>query len=159
MALAGNVYSAIFAGVAVTAQQDLFEVAPTTDAAVVIHAIYLSQSTEVGDAQEEGLSLLIKRGATVTGSGGTTPTPSAMGGNTAAAFGGTTKVNNTTKANTGTILTLHADNWNVRAPYLWIPTPDYRPVVPPSGRLTVELGTTPADSITMSGTIYFEEIG
>lgn len=162
MALAGGIYSVIFNAVAVTAQQDFFEIAAAADSIVVIHALYLSQSTEVGDAQEEGLNIQIKRGvATTTGSGGTTPTPQAMSPDVVAAFGGVTKVNNTTKQTAGTITTLHADNWNVRAPYLWIPTPDYRPVLAPgtTNRITVELGTTPADSITASGTLYFEEIG
>jgi hypothetical protein len=42
-------------------------------------------------------------------------------------------------------------------PIWW--TPETRPVLSPSGRLIVELQTTPADALTMSGTLYFEEIG
>jgi hypothetical protein len=38
-------------------------------------------------------------------------------------------------------------------------TPETRPILSPSRRLTVELVNAPADSITMSGTILFEEIG
>jgi hypothetical protein len=41
----------------------------------------------------------------------------------------------------------------------YIPTPESRIDLSPSQRLTVELLTTPLDSITMSGTIIFEEIG
>jgi len=154
----GMLYTATFAGVAVTAQQDFFELAAPADCVVLIHQIQLSQSTEVGDAQEEGLSLLFKRGATTTGSGGSTPTPSPIDFGYAAA-GSTTKVNNTTKATAGTIVTMAADNWNVRSPYLWLPTPELRFTLSPSQRFTLELATTPADSITMSGTLWFEEIG
>ncbi len=154
----GRKYTVQFNGVAVTAQQDFFELVAPADAVVVVHDIHLSQSTEVGDAQEEGLSILWKSGQTTSGSGGSAPTaaPVELGD---AAFGGTTEVNNTTKASTGTIVTHHAWNWNVRMPFDVIFTPETRPVLSPSRRATLELGTTPADSITVSGYITFEEIG
>lgn len=151
-------YTASFAGVAVTAQQDLFEITAPSDCAVLIHQIKLSQSTEVGDAQEEGLSLLFKRGATTSGSGGSAPTPAPLDFGYAAC-GSAAETNNTTKATSGTIVTLDTDNWNERSPYLWLPTPELRITLSPSQRFTLELGTTPADSITMSGTLTFEEIG
>ncbi len=151
-------YTVQFNGVAVTAQQDLFEYTAPADSVVFIHWAKLAQSTEVGDAQEEGLSILIKRGATTTGSGGTTPTPSPTEFGFAAA-GGTAKVNNTTKATAGTIVTLDADVWNVRMQAIWLWTPETRLVLSPSQRFTIELGTTPADSITMNGTLCLEEIG
>jgi len=151
-------YTVPFNAVAVTAQQDFFELNVPTDAVVIVHAVELSQSSEVGDAQEEGLNILMKRGATTSGTGGTVPTaqPIETG---SSAFGGTVEVNNTTKATAGTIVTLRAENWNVRMPYLWLPTPEMRFILGPSSRFTVELATTPADSITMSGTLTFEEIG
>jgi hypothetical protein len=154
----GLMYSVVFTGVAVTAQQDFFEITAPSDAVVYIHNVVLSQSSEVGDAQEEGLSLLFKRGATTTGSGGTTPTavPTEFG---SPASGSVCKVNNTTKATAGTITTLHSENWYIRGPFPGLPTPEIRHVLSPGQRYTVELATTPADSITVSGTLYFEEIG
>jgi hypothetical protein len=154
----GLMYSLQFTGVAVAAQQDLFELTAPSDAVVLIHNVVLSQSTEVGDAQEEGLSILMKRGATTTGSGGTTPTAQPLEFGSPAA-GSTCKVNNTTKATGGTIGTLHSENWYIRGPFPGMPTPETRHVLSPGQRYTVELATTPADSITMSGTLYFEEIG
>lgn len=151
-------YSAVFNAVAVTAAQDLFEVVSPADAIVIFHSIELSQSTEVGDAMEEGLNLLFKRGQTTSGTGGTAPTPVPVETGSSA-FGGTVEVNNTTKASTGTIVTMKADNWNVRSPYLYLPTPEMRWIMGPSTRMTVELVAAPADSITMSGTIWFEELG
>jgi hypothetical protein len=154
----GMIYSVVFSSVAVTAQQDFFEYTAPSDAVAVIHSVELTQSTDVGDAASEGLAILHKRGATVSGSGGSTPTPAPLElGFTAA--GGVAKVNNTTKANTGTIVTMHSSNWIIQSPYLWLPTPEYRHVLSPSQRYTVELGTTPADSITVSGTLIVEEIG
>jgi hypothetical protein len=152
-------YAATFAGVAVTAQQDFFEVTAPSDAIVVIHSVEITQSTDVGDAAAEGLSILHKRGATATGTGGSqavTPAPLEFG---FAAAGGVTDTNNTAKASGGTIVTLHASNWIIQQPYLWLPTPEMRHVLSPSQRYTVELATTPADSITVSGTLVFEEIG
>lgn len=153
-----RLYTVVFSSVAVTAQQDFFEIAGPSDAITVVHDWILTQSTEVGDAQEEGLAILVKRGATVTGSGGSTPTPSPLEFGDVA-YGGVTKVNNTTKAGTGTIVTMGSYNWNVRVPFQFIYTPETRPVLSPSQRLTIELATTPADSITVSGTITFSEIG
>lgn len=154
----GRLYTAQFNGVAATAQQDLFEINCPADAIVVIHEIGVFQTTEVGDAQEEGLSLLLKSGATTSGSGGTTPTavPRELGD---AAFGGTVEVNNTTKATGGTIVTHMAWAWNVRMPFQHVFTPETRPILSPSRRGTLELATTPADSITLSGYIVFEEVG
>lgn len=154
----GRKYTVQFTGVAVTAQQDFFEVVAPADAVVVVHDIHLSQSTEVGDAAEESLSVMWKSGSTTSGSGGSTPTaiPIELGD---AAFGGTCEANNTTKATVGTIVTHHAWNWNIRMPFDRIFTPETRPILSPSRRGTLELGTTPADSITISGTMTIEEIG
>jgi hypothetical protein len=152
------IYSVVFSSVAVTAQQDFFEYTAPSDAIAVIHSVELTQSTDVGDAAAEGLAILHKRGATVSGSGGSTPTPAPLDFGYAAA-GGVAKVNNTTKANTGTIVTMHSSNWIIQSPYLWLPTPEYRHILSPSQRYTIELGTTPADSITVSGTLIVEDVG
>jgi hypothetical protein len=153
------IYTAVFAGVAVTAQQDFFEITSPADAVTIIHAVKLANLTEIGDVAEEMLSILHKRGATTTGTGGSqaiTPQPVETG---SSAYGGVVDTNNTTKASGGTIVTLDADGWNIRSPYLWLPTPELRPILGPSVRFTVELATTPVDSITINGCCYFEELG
>lgn len=153
----GRMYTAQFSGVVVSAQQDFFEINAAATKIVILHAIYLTQSTEVGDAAEEMLQVLIKRGATTSGSGGSAPTAVAMDPQDPA-FAGTVEANNTTKATAGTIVTLHSECFNERAGWVYLPTPEMRLFIPPSGRLTVELATTPADALTMNGTIYFEEM-
>jgi hypothetical protein len=153
------IYTAVFNAVNVTAQQDLFEITSPTDAITIIHALELSQSSEVGDVQEEMLNILFKRGQTTSGTGGTQALASNPVETGSSAYGGVVDVNNTTKATAGTIVTLRADNWNVRMPYLWMPTPEMRPITGPGIRMTIELATTPADAITMSGTLWFEELG
>jgi hypothetical protein len=156
--MAGRVYSAQFSGVAVTAQQDFFEVNAPADAVVEILEIHLSQDTEVKDAEEEQLTLALKTGATTSGSGGSTPTAVAreLG---MPAFGGTVEANNTTKASAGTIVTHETHSWNVRGPFDRIFTPETTIIVSPSARFTFELTKTPGDSITMSGFVVFREIG
>lgn len=85
-----------------------------------------------------------------------TPVPLSLGD---AAFGGTCEANNTTQASTGTIVTKYVWNWNIRGPFDKIFTPETRPMISPSARMCIELPAAPADSITMSGSITFEEIG
>jgi hypothetical protein len=154
-------YVVTFASVAVTAQQDFFEIPVPSTKVIVVHSVELTQSTDVGDAAAEGLAILHKRGVGATsGSGGTTnivPTKLQTGDGTSAITAA--EINNTTKMTSGTITTLHSSNWIIQSPYLWLPTPEMRHVLAPSEKYTVELATTPADSITCSGTIVFEEIG
>jgi len=154
----GRMYSAVFEKVAVAAAQDLFEVIAPADAAVVIHAVYFGQDIDFGDAEAELIGILMHRDNTspTSGSGGSVPTAQPLSAGDAA-FGGTTDVNNTTQAAEGAML--HADTWNVAAGYQMIWTPETRPVIAPSGMFIVEIQVAPTDSITMSGTIYFEELG
>lgn len=154
----GRIYTAQFTDVAVTAIQDLFEIVAPADAIVVIHDVHFSQKTDVGDAAEEILNIQFTSGHTTSGSGGSsvTPVPRELGD---AAFGGTCEANNTTQALSGTIVTRFSQNWNIRGPFDKIWTPETRPILSPSMRACFELPVAPADSITMSGTVTFEEIG
>lgn len=155
MDISGRMYTGVFNAVAVTAQQDFFELVAPADAIVVVHEIHITNTT---DTDSEMLNISIKRGQTTSGSGGTavTANPNSLGD---AAFGGTVEANNTTKASAGTITTHHAEGVNVINGFHYIPVPKARLILSPSQRMTVELQTTPADSITMSGVIIFEEIG
>lgn len=150
-----TMFVATFTGVAMTAQQDLFEVVAPSGAPVCLHRCVITQGTELGDTGEEELQILFKRGQTTSGSGGTGPT-AVDTGLTGYTFGGTIEVNNTTKASAGTILTLHSEYWNVRGSFDWLPTPEGRLWIPAGGRGTIELASTPADSITASGTLLLE---
>jgi hypothetical protein len=118
----------------------------------------LGQNTDVGDAAEEILDIQLTSGHTTSGSGGSavTPVPREFGD---AAFGGTVERNNTTQASAGTIVEHHNWSWNIRAPFDRVFTPEEMPILSPSRRACLELPAAPADSITMSGTITFEEIG
>lgn len=150
-------YSATFSAVAITAAQDLFEINAPSTKPVVILGCELGQYTEVGDAQDEFLSLTFVTGYTTSGSGGSafTALPLDPGD---AAFGGTVEINNTTVANTGTAAIRHASAWSVRGQYIWLPPPEMRVIIAAAGRGVLRI-TAPADSVTTNGTIYFAEIG
>ncbi len=154
----GRMYSCQFSGSAATVQVDFFEIAAPATRAIEIMSVHLSQGTEIADAAEEMLLVLIKSGQTVSGSGGAagTAVPRAKGSSAAASA---LETMNTTKANTGTIVTHFAQYWNIRVPLDIIFTPETTIMLPPSERLTIELGTTPADSITFAGTLVFYEHG
>jgi hypothetical protein len=153
----GRQYSVIFSAVAVTAAQDLFEITPADDKPVRLRGLFVGQTSDAGDANDELLQVQIIRGYTTSGSGGSAPTPAPLSSiDTAAGF--TAEVNNTTVANTGTAVTLHADTFNVRAGYqLWFP-PENCPMASQANTTIVVRITAPADSLTMSGTLYVEEL-
>lgn len=154
-----SIFSAAFADVAVTAEQDVFELVAPADSKIAIKEIRLGQYTDAGDAAAELLGVTVWKGFTTSGSGGQSVAAVNRQGHAGAA-GSTTTIerNNTTRAQDGTGVLLHADAWNTQVPYLWMAdTPD-RIVIPVGGRVVIRI-TAPADSITMNGTVLFEEIG
>ena len=154
----GRIYTAVFEGVAVTAQQDFFAVQCTASVPVRLISCRIGQSSDAGDAQDEMLRIRIQRGMTSDGSGGGTVTPrpvDVLVGGTAAS---TVRINDTTPASGGTIHVLLADVFNVRAGWIYMPVPEERIVCAVSTRIAIGLLTTPADSLTMSGALAFEEI-
>ncbi|MEQ1675071.1 MAG: hypothetical protein ABL876_00140 [Chitinophagaceae bacterium] len=158
MGSGSRLYTVSFTEVAVTAAQDLFEITPADDKPIAIHGLFFTQSTEIGDAQEEFIRFQVIRGHTTSGSGGTAPTPVPLNPNDTAA-GFTAEVNNTTIASAGTTTVLHAGTFNERIGLeLWLP-PEVRWMASQANTtLVVRTGTTVADSVTVSGTLYVEEL-
>jgi hypothetical protein len=153
----GFLYVASFENVAVTAAQDLFSLLPATQRPCVLHACYISQSTELGDAAEEQLRVIIKRGGTTVGSGGTAATEYALDPSAPTASA-SVRYNDTTAVTTGTIINLHAETFNVRNGWIYLPTPEMRIKVRSAEFLEVYLAAAPTDSVTMGGTLYWEEL-
>lgn len=153
----GILYSVTFQAVAITAIQDLFEITPADDHPVYLHGVFINQHTDVGDAAEEILRWSVVRGHTTGGSGGSTPTARSLTRGSTAGFAA--EANNTTIASDGTTHTLHADGFNVRAGlgHWW--TPETRPGASQADTtLVVRLVAAPADSVTVDGTLYVEEL-
>jgi hypothetical protein len=154
----GRIYTVQFENVAVTAAQDFFEIAPASNTPVALHALLLTQSSDVGDAEEEMLRVSIVRGHSTGGSGGSAGTENPLSPlDTAAAF--VAEINNTTIASAGTPLTLLSYSFNIRAGLeLWFP-PELRPICTAAQtNIVVRLHSTPADSLSMSGTVFVEEL-
>ncbi len=161
-----NLFTASFAGVGITGAQDLFALLAHATSRLAICRIEVMQYSDVGDAASEILAYTLKRGATVAGSGGTAPTPVNIKGHTGARAATTVvRVNDTTQAGTGTIVTVNAGAFNIQAGLLYAPKyggPDQideRITVEAGSRFVVSLDSAPADSLTSSGSILFEEIG
>jgi len=157
----GRIYQIPIAFAAQTAQIDFFELTAAAEKPCVIHEIYIANSTDVGDAQEEMLTLKLKRasGSVTSGSGGSTPTPVPIDPDDAAS-GLTAEVNNTTKllVGSGTITDERLFSWNVRTAFEKVFTPETRPRIKGGEKKVLELTTTPTDSITMGGYVLVEEI-
>lgn len=156
-----RVYTVVFEAVSVTAAQDFFELTPADDKPVDILAVVLTQvgNADIGDTAEELLRWSIIRGHATGGSGGSAPTPRPVDRSGPAA-GFAAEVNNTTIASTGTTHILHADAFNVRAPFIWIPPPGMECEASQADTtMVVRLNTAPADAITLSGTLYVAEAG
>lgn len=160
----GRMYHGQFNAVSVSATtpQDIFELLAPSDAILRVHSWAIFQTSDTGDAAEELLGLETVRGvgSVTSGSGGSTVTTQPLeDGDTAT--GATLEANNTTRmaAGSGSLDTLEKYGWNVRIPMQVIYTPETRPTVSPGNRWTLALLVGPADPITMSGMITFEEIG
>ena len=153
----GRTYAITFEAVAVTAAQDLVSVLPATQKPIVLHAVYVSQSTELGDAAEEQLRIAIVRGNTTVGSGGGAFTPLPLSPNDAAA-GATARINDTTPASAGTAVNMHVETFNVRAGWIYLPTPECRIATKNAEFLCIRLLAAPADSVTMGCTVLIEEL-
>lgn len=134
---------------AFTAQIDIFEILAAAGKPIVLLGWEFGQTSEVGDAQEEELILILKRvtGAPTSGSGGGTPTFQSVRPNDTAA-GVTIETGNTTKLTGGTSVEMERFTWNVRQSSLYVPVPESRIVADAGTRLVLELATTPADSIS-----------
>jgi hypothetical protein len=147
-------------GTAFTAQIDVFELLSAAGKPGVLISFELGQTSEVGDTQEEMLTLVLKRvtGAPTSGSGGGTSTFQSTRPNDTAP-GATLETGNTTKLTGGTSVEVGRWAWNVRMPLLYMPVPEERIVFDAATRLVLELVTTPADSISgIQGRISVGEI-
>ena len=151
-------YSAQFSDVAVTAAQDFFSLLVGDDEPISLLGCVISQNTDVGDAAAEALTVRIIRGWGTVGSGGSAPTPINLDARGGAATT-TLRANDTTEASAGTDVTLHSEVWNIRMPFIYMPIPELRIRVDQADDiLSISLITVPADSITVSGTVYWEEL-
>lgn len=153
----GRVYTFSTGLRAVTAAVDLLEITAAATKALRILRVTVSQSSDYGDSNAEGLQVQLARAAT-TGSTGTPTTvtgrPHSPGD---AAFAGSAKFGNDVDAGTQTPIVDEA--WNAQAGFQWAPANDQYIEVAPSGIFVVHLSKIPADSLDILTTVTVEEIG
>ena len=154
-----RIYTVSFLAVAVTVQVDLFELTPADDKPIEVLALFVGQSSDAGDAQAELMAYSVIRGFTASGSGGTATTPRPVSrSDTAAGF--TAETCNTTLATTGTTNQLHADTFHVGSGEKLILSEGMEwSASQADTSLVIRLAAAPADSLTMSGTVYVREQG
>lgn len=159
-----RIYTVVMAEQTITAANtdvDWLEVLPADDRPVKLRGIVLSQRSEVGDAQEEGLRFRILRlaSAVTSGSGGTDPSgvPADPGD---AADGFAEETGNPTVATTSGATEVFAEfAWNIRnSPYeMWWPDAEFACKAREGSAIIVRQETTVVDDIVAEGTFYIEE--
>jgi hypothetical protein len=151
------IFAATFTGIGVTAAQDLFELVAGARR-VLVREVVLGQYSEFGTGTAELLPISLIRGNTTAGSGGTAITPGNVSGHAAAAAAVSAVTrNNTTVASGGSPADLRAEAWNIQIPWIWRPILDECFILEAGQLFAVRLNSAPADSITMTGTLLFEE--
>ncbi len=152
----GQMYTASVGAVAVTALQDFFQLLASATVPIIVHSVRLGQSSDAGDSEAEMLRVALGTAdMTVNGSGGSTTTPASHSPGSPAAVT-VAETNNTTQATVNTVI--YEDVFNVQAGYLWVGTPEERILVLPTEAFIVELPAAPGDSLTMSGSVTFQEL-
>lgn len=150
--MSGRMYTISFEDVAATVAQDLWQIEAVTVPAT-IHQISISQSSDFGDAAAENLVIKMRRVTDVL----TNVTAEALLDTGDAAALADLNVNDTTQLVTG-VDTIWSEAWNIALPFIWMPPPEQRIVVPVSDCIVVTM-SAPADSLTIHGTMVFEEVG
>lgn len=153
------IHAANFSAQAVTTATDLHEFTPATDRPVIIYGLTVGQTTDLGDAAEEVLMIGIYRDCTA-GSGGTAATEYIYNNHSNGATN-TCAIRQLGTASTGGTL-IDIIPWNIRVPLFWFPIPELRPkfsnIAAEGPVSTFRLIGAPADSLTVSSTVYWAEV-
>ena len=157
----GRLYTVEFSGGSIlTADGDIdwFELTVAANKPIALHGIAMSQTSDLGDAEEEVLQWQVIRGHATTGSGGVAPSIHPRSNNDAAA-GFTAEGLNDVIASAGTAENGPVHGWNVRVPLDHFWTPETMPLADTGSLLVVRQLAAAADDLTgVAGTLYVEEL-
>lgn len=143
---------------------DFFEIDPAADKPVEILGLFIGNSSDFGDAQEEILrySLVYMSGGTFTSGGEASTTARPTDPTDGAASGAYESLNSngTVATTTGTSVIRHADAFNVRTGLQIIFPPEMRHKCDGTAQsaMLVRCDSTVADDITFDGCMYVREI-
>lgn len=146
-------YTVNLAPAAITVAADLVALVAADDIPIKIRAIRVWQTSDVGDAQAEILTLNLVRGNTTAGSGGAAGTQVPVDPKDAAASF-TSRVGDTTAASVGTPVTVYSTGWPVGSAFeIVFPDNEMRRTDQGVGFLVLRLGGAPADSLTIGASV------
>lgn len=146
-------FSVVFEGVAVSAAQDLFQIEANT-VPLALTYVELSNRSDVGDAEAEGLPITIKRVTDEV----TDDVNASKFDPGSAAENAQLAINETTQLTTGEDIN-YAGEWNIQTgPFIWLPPPEKYLWCKVGDAICVSLEAAPADAVTMSGVAHFCEI-
>lgn len=152
--MAGRMYSAVLTSNTVSAAKGLFEITAKTNTVVILHSVFVGQSSDAGDAQAEMARIQIVRHDTAAAGSATTITARPHNSNDTA-FQGTMKGTNTFAATNAILIN---ESFNVQAGWYYTPTPEERISVHGAKRIAVDLPLAPSDALSIQARITFEEI-
>jgi hypothetical protein len=151
-------YTVNFTPTSVTVAVDLIAIVAVTNIPIAVRAIRVWQTSDVGDAQDEVITLNLVRGNTTAGSGGAAATP-VLKGPKAAAVSFTARAGDTTAASAGTAVIPYSTGWNVRNPFEITFTEDQMVSTDAvTGFLVLRFGAAPADAITVAASVDVAEL-
>ncbi len=152
----GRMYVGILDAQSVSTAVDLVYIKAPADMILVVHEILVTQDTT---ETSEQLPIQILRRTTDNTGGATTPAVSPLNP-TDTASTATWETYDGSWAGTGTAGDiLWRAGQNVLNGWHWLPTPESRIIISPSGRLAVRIETNPASALIINVNLWFEEIG
>lgn len=155
--MVGQVYTSCLQNHAHTASDAVFYVVAPADSRVRIREIRLGQYTDFGDAAAEILNIrLLRSSSSLATAGGTALGPLNVKP-WARAAGAIVTSGPTAQATAGSECVV-ADTMNIAAGWWYYP-PDCEKISVEAGGSFAVWVTDPADSLTLNGTIVFEETG
>lgn len=153
-----RIYKVIWTGT-YSAPIDIAEINNASGKVAGLISVYVTQTSEEGDAEDEMVAIEFLRAHSTSGSGGSSFTALPEQGD--AAFSGTCEIGNTTLATGGTPVTHNGEGFNVRGGYGFRPHEiEYPQFLIASGeRAVIRLPDTPTDAMTIRAVVLFGEIG
>jgi len=147
----GRIYVATMESISVSAAKSIIEFTASSTAIVQLLEAWITQDASETSTQE--VAQILRKSAAGTGTAFTARPLEILD----PAFAGTVRTNMTAEGTAGNIM--RHEGFNILNGWLYVPIPENRIIVPPSGILALKLPNTPAAAITVSAGMIFEEIG
>jgi hypothetical protein len=149
--MARGKYSWQTGGQSISTAITIVEITAPSTAVLVIHRAWCEQSGSTTSAMNR--IQILRKSATITG---TASPPSILALDGSASASSTAKWKATAEGTDGNVLI--EDSYNVLNGWLYLPVPEERIIVPPSGIIALKFPAAPANSSYSYGMV-FEELG